>query len=152
MTEWEEDCLHWRGRVLTGKYKHWCLDWDDLPIDETCHEWPCACADELRRQAKDRLKERYGIELTQKEWSVLKGNLLQGRGVLTKLDRETGQETRLITVKGQLVPFLVHPGIREIITCLPKKGTKSERKTVNARDRRNARRLASRSPQLPTSP
>jgi len=48
--EWEEDCVHWRGRVLTGKYRHWCHDWDGLPIDETCDEWPCLCADELKRE------------------------------------------------------------------------------------------------------
>lgn len=38
-----EDCLIWRGRVLTGSYAHWCPEWDDLPIDETCPEWPCGC-------------------------------------------------------------------------------------------------------------
>lgn len=38
-----EDSMRWRGRVLTGKYAHWCFDWDDLPIDETCLEWPCGC-------------------------------------------------------------------------------------------------------------
>lgn len=41
--QWERECLHWRGKVLTGKYGHWCPDWDDLPIDETCPEWPCIC-------------------------------------------------------------------------------------------------------------
>ena len=49
LTEWEADCLKWRGKILTGKHAHWCMDWDDLPIDETCSEWPCACADELRK-------------------------------------------------------------------------------------------------------
>ena len=38
-----EDCKVWRGRVLTGKYAHWCPEWDDLPMDETCSEWPCDC-------------------------------------------------------------------------------------------------------------
>jgi hypothetical protein len=41
--DWNEECLRWRGRVLTGKYAHWCWDWDGLPIDETTPEWPCAC-------------------------------------------------------------------------------------------------------------
>ncbi len=45
---WERDCMHWRGRVLTGRYSHWCPDWDELPVDETCPEWPCDCASELR--------------------------------------------------------------------------------------------------------
>lgn len=41
--EWERDCLHWRGRTLTGQHKHWCDEWDGLPVDETCPEWPCGC-------------------------------------------------------------------------------------------------------------
>jgi hypothetical protein len=45
--EWVSDCMKWRRRVLTGKYTHWCFDWDELPIDETCPEWPCECAQEL---------------------------------------------------------------------------------------------------------
>lgn len=39
--EWEDDCLKWRGKVLIGWGCHWCSEWDDLPIDETCDEWPC---------------------------------------------------------------------------------------------------------------
>ncbi len=42
--EWIDDCEKWRGRLLEGKWAHWCADWDGLPIDETCPEWPCACA------------------------------------------------------------------------------------------------------------
>lgn len=41
--EWIQDCLEWRGRVLVGRQAHWCGDWDDLPVDETCPEWPCDC-------------------------------------------------------------------------------------------------------------
>lgn len=40
---WVRDCLHYQGRVLTGKHGHYCADWDELPIDETCLEWPCPC-------------------------------------------------------------------------------------------------------------
>ncbi len=48
--EWIRDCLHWRGRILIGKYAHWCQGWDGLPIDETTtNEWPCECAAELMR-------------------------------------------------------------------------------------------------------
>jgi hypothetical protein len=43
--DWVEDCLQWRGRVLEGRYGHWCMEWDELPVDETCHEWPCGCAE-----------------------------------------------------------------------------------------------------------
>ena len=49
--DWTEDCLKWRGKVLTGIYGHWCVDWDFLPIDETCHEWPCACSEDLKKEA-----------------------------------------------------------------------------------------------------
>lgn len=41
--EFERDCLRFRGRVLTGAHAHWCSEWDDLPVDETCPEWPCQC-------------------------------------------------------------------------------------------------------------
>ena len=42
--DWIEDCLRWRGKVLTGKHTHWCPHWDYLPIDETTPEWPCPCS------------------------------------------------------------------------------------------------------------
>jgi hypothetical protein len=42
--DWIDDCLRWRGKVLTGKYAHWCHEWDSLPVDETTPEWPtCTC-------------------------------------------------------------------------------------------------------------
>lgn len=37
-SDWIEDCLHWRGRILEGKYAHYCYDWDGLPVDETTPE------------------------------------------------------------------------------------------------------------------
>ena len=44
MTDFEEDCLHFHGKTLTGKYKHYCPDFDFLPIDETCWEFKfCLC-------------------------------------------------------------------------------------------------------------
>jgi hypothetical protein len=42
--QWEEDCLKYHGRVLTGKCQHWCMDTDDLPVDDTCAEFEsCTC-------------------------------------------------------------------------------------------------------------
>jgi hypothetical protein len=41
--QWIEDCMHWRGRVLTGEKAHWCRDWDGLPVDETCDEEFSCC-------------------------------------------------------------------------------------------------------------
>jgi len=42
--DWKEDCMHWHGKVLVGKKSHWCYEWDELPIDETCDEFDaCIC-------------------------------------------------------------------------------------------------------------
>ncbi len=38
---WVKDCMRWRGVVLTGRYSHWCWDWDGLPVDETTREFDC---------------------------------------------------------------------------------------------------------------
>jgi len=39
------DCLYYTyGRLLKGRLKHYCPDWDYLPIDETCPEYSgCTC-------------------------------------------------------------------------------------------------------------
>lgn len=42
--DWAHDCQKWRGKLLTGRQGHWCDEWDGLPVDETCPEWPCGCA------------------------------------------------------------------------------------------------------------
>ena len=45
--QWCVDSTHWHGKVLSGDYCHWCPEWDDLPIDETCGEIvACMCYDE----------------------------------------------------------------------------------------------------------
>ncbi len=49
---WRKDCMHWRGKVLTGRWAHWCLDWDCLPVDETTPEWPCSCKDQLEASTR----------------------------------------------------------------------------------------------------
>jgi hypothetical protein len=45
-SEWHEDCRKWRGCTLDPRHPsaHWCYDWDGLPLDHTCAEWPCNCA------------------------------------------------------------------------------------------------------------
>ena len=44
MSEWEVDCLRDRGRVLTGKFAHYCNEWDGMTVDETCAEFAaCLC-------------------------------------------------------------------------------------------------------------
>ena len=43
---WIADCLRWRGKVLTGSHRHWCWDWDGLPVDDTTPEFVvCTCYD-----------------------------------------------------------------------------------------------------------
>lgn len=33
--------MKWYKRILIGEKRHWCFDWDELPIDETCDEIEC---------------------------------------------------------------------------------------------------------------
>lgn len=43
-SDWFEDCMQFHGVVLTGRFAHWCPDWDDLPVDETVEEFKvCHC-------------------------------------------------------------------------------------------------------------
>jgi hypothetical protein len=46
--QWKEDCLKQCGRVLMGKYRHWCADWDDLPIDDTREEFKAGTCEKER--------------------------------------------------------------------------------------------------------
>lgn len=42
--DWVTDCKRWIGITLTGKYAHWCFEWDGLPVDETSNEFAsCSC-------------------------------------------------------------------------------------------------------------
>ena len=44
VSDWTEDCIKWRGRILSGPYSHWCADWDDLPVNFFTPEFStCAC-------------------------------------------------------------------------------------------------------------
>jgi len=44
MTELDEDSIAIYGKPLTGKYKHFCCEFDYLPIDEHCFEFKfCDC-------------------------------------------------------------------------------------------------------------
>lgn len=60
VTDWEADCMEWRGRILDGNDAHWCPDWDDLPIDSTCEEYPCYCFDAPSR-LRSPIKPAYEI-------------------------------------------------------------------------------------------
>jgi hypothetical protein len=44
MTELDEESIKMYGKPLQGKYKHFCNEFDFLPIDETCFEFQyCTC-------------------------------------------------------------------------------------------------------------
>jgi len=55
MTEFEEDQIRYYGKiVLYGEKKHWCPEWDFLPIDDTCPEFQsCICYSEDKRKTSD---------------------------------------------------------------------------------------------------
>lgn len=41
---WRKDCLAEYGVELMGPHRHYCPDWDYLPIDQTCIEFEsCTC-------------------------------------------------------------------------------------------------------------
>lgn len=59
MTDW----LDKRYADLTGTYKHWCNDWDALPVDETCIEFTmCSCFDSTPQIEELRVKLRSDFE------------------------------------------------------------------------------------------
>jgi hypothetical protein len=37
----DEECLAMYGELLTGGHKHFCWEWDGLPIDDTMDEFEC---------------------------------------------------------------------------------------------------------------
>ena len=42
--DWRSNSRHQHGRVLTGKFCHYCPEWDFLTVDETVPEWEaCVC-------------------------------------------------------------------------------------------------------------
>ena len=66
MTEFEQECIHHHGKVLTGKFKHWCPDFDYLPIDETCFEFQfCLCDFGSDMEEKNAIKTLF--ELSSKQ-------------------------------------------------------------------------------------
>lgn len=69
---WREDCIKWRGHILTGKFGHWCYDWDELPVDETCIEFVCdTCFDSTPEIEAIKLK-------LQEDWDKLEAEVRSG--------------------------------------------------------------------------
>ena len=89
MTEFEQDCIEHYGKILTGKFKHYCCGFDYLPIDETCFEFElCLCdfGDENMEEKKGYQNPFSGLELLAKlsnsvidhriEFAAVRGNHL----------------------------------------------------------------------------
>ena len=63
--DWIKDSIYWWGKVLMGEYGHWCLEWDELPIDETCIEFAaCKCykeegAEAYKEQRRSEIEEMW---------------------------------------------------------------------------------------------
>ena len=51
--EWEEDCLKYHGRVLTGKYQRWRADCNDLPIDDISAVFQACTCPKIEQKLKN---------------------------------------------------------------------------------------------------
>lgn len=62
---WQGECMRWYGEILAGDFCHYCIEWDDLPIDETCPEFAvCKCT----IQGWDMEKAKMHREALNEEW------------------------------------------------------------------------------------
>lgn len=51
----DEESIKTYGKPLTGKYKHFCIEFDFLPIDEDCFEFQfCRCFEDLTETNDER--------------------------------------------------------------------------------------------------
>ncbi len=58
MNKWEEECIKVYGKVLNGEFKHFCPEWDFLPIDETCGEFECCtCYQKLIEEENKKIND-----------------------------------------------------------------------------------------------
>lgn len=58
LDELDEESMKIRGHILTGKYRHWCNEFDGLPVDEKCSEFKfCLCFEDSQeiQDLKDRI-------------------------------------------------------------------------------------------------
>lgn len=53
ISEFDQDSLAFHGTTLKGKYKHYCNEFDGLPIDETCIEFAYCLCFESSKEIKD---------------------------------------------------------------------------------------------------
>ncbi len=62
ISEFDQDCQHHYGKILTGKYKHYCNEFDGLPIDETCIEFAyCLCFE--KNKEIEQIQDKLNLEI-----------------------------------------------------------------------------------------
>jgi hypothetical protein len=47
---WARECTFFYGRVLDGEKRHYCPEWDYMPIDDTCEMEMEACLCNLEKK------------------------------------------------------------------------------------------------------
>ena len=63
ISDLDQDAIDMYGKPLTGKYKHYCLEFDYLPIDENNTEFAyCQCYESSKEIEELREKRRLDIE------------------------------------------------------------------------------------------
>ena len=54
LSEFDKESTKFYGQPLHGKYKHFCADFDYLPIDENCYEFKyCTCFKTLQHDKRE---------------------------------------------------------------------------------------------------
>ena len=66
---WAIESVRYRGEVLTGHYAHYCCEWDGLPIDETCIEWPCCSFEPAKISEEQKAEARATNNRVQTEFN-----------------------------------------------------------------------------------
>lgn len=77
LTEFDKECIKWRGKKLIGKYAHWCDEWDSLPVDETTSEFSCCVCNiqfedgTVSRFSEDIPRQLLANNLNEKQQSIV---------------------------------------------------------------------------------
>lgn len=68
VSEFDAECLIYYGERLTGEFAHWCVTWNQLPIDESCPEFAiCDCDFGPRAETADSFRLQRQTEIVEKE-------------------------------------------------------------------------------------
>jgi len=119
VSQWEEDCIRYRGKILTGKKAHWCHDWDGLPVDETTKEFEC-CGCYGGGSMPDEIKSAVGAV---RNWGPPSGQVLADE--VERL-REVLSKIRFYAGEGQWVPCGQCTAAAETIVSMCDEGLRGE--------------------------